>query len=126
MAVSHTLTFTHSDGSASFQKSVTRSNEAGDKIDVSIAADTNKEISIAFPTAALDFIYIYCDKAITLKTNSTSAPDDTISLAAGVPLVWMKTSGIACPFTAAVTKIYATGTGSAQVLSFRILRDATP
>lgn len=50
----------------------------------------------------------------TIKTNSSSVPDDTITLVAGKPLIWNTTIedtlGTTCPLTADVTGLFLTTT----------------
>lgn len=71
---------------------------------------TNAEHDVAFTRANLQLLWIISDQNITLKTNSTSSPDNTFSLLAGVPLViaadgyWAATVFLA----ADVTKFYWT------------------
>lgn len=52
--------------------------------------------------------------SLTVKTNSSSAPDDTLTLQAGKPLYWdtriQSTEGTACPLTVDVTGLFLTNT----------------
>jgi hypothetical protein len=63
--------------------------------------------------------------ACTVKTNSSGSPDNTITLAAGVPVAWDTNSPYANPFTANVTKFYITN-ASAGTFSCKVLYDPTP
>jgi hypothetical protein len=75
----------------------------------------------------LQSIMITSDVAATLKTNSTGAPQETITLAAGIPFFWFIGSGLVNPFAGDVTKFFASipGGGAANI-RFRILKDTTP
>lgn len=86
------------------------------------------EIDVAFDYTKLKACVLYASKAVTLKTNSSGAPDDTIALAAGQAITWTPASPLANPFTANVTKIYAVNASGTNVptLVFRFLLDVTP
>jgi hypothetical protein len=88
---------------------------------------THGEIDIAVDVSAIKSMVMYSTQALTVKTNSTSAPDDTISLAASKQLVWTIDRLEACPLTADVTKFYVTNaSGSSATVKFRFLVDVTP
>lgn len=89
----------------------------------SFAANTTDVlIPFAFTRAALKEIWISTDKNVTLETNSGSAPDDTIALAAGDPYHWRATNGVKQPFAADVTGLYFTnGAGAVANIEVRVL-----
>jgi hypothetical protein len=122
------LTFSRGDASiSSTSEDVTGSAEAN--IDETIALNaTDFLINIAIDVSALKSIFILGSKAMTIKTNDSADPDDTITLAAGVPFRWTSTSPFASPFasTVDVTKIYVTGAGASGTLQIYVLQDATP
>lgn len=90
-------------------------------------SSTNLLVNIAFTYADIKSVVILSDQVLTIKTNSTSAPDDTLVLAAGIPVEWQDDSIHANPFSADVTKIYVTNaSGSSATLDFAVLNDATP
>ena len=97
-------------------------------VDESIAdAQTNKLVSLAFTLAALKVIAILSTRAITVKTNDSGAPQETLSIAANVPFVYIPGSGVASPFAGNVTALYVTNaSGGAAALTIRGLVDATP
>jgi hypothetical protein len=91
------------------------------------AGATNVEIDITFPFASIQALAIVSSQDLTLKTNSTSTPGDTISIKGGVGIVWGKDFHEANPFTADVTKLFATNaTTNKSTLKIRVLFDATP
>jgi len=45
---------------------------------------------------------------ITVKTNSDSAPQETLTLIAGEPVQWAAANTLACPFSGDITALYAT------------------
>lgn len=97
---------------ASGQISVT----GGDEDDFSFtvaAATTNDSHPLALAVATMGGVCLISDVPVTIKTNSTSAPGNTITLAAGVPLAWMTGAAGANPFTVDVTALYITNAGTA-------------
>lgn len=63
---------------------------------------------------------IIANKACTVKTNSTSDPDDTLSLAANVPLIWMSGDLDAAKFLSANVSNWYITTGN-TVTTLKIL-----
>lgn len=130
MSYSHQwgLTFSREDATiSSTSEEVTGSAEAN--IDETISADaTNQQINVAIDVSALKSIFIVCSKNALIETNSGSAPDDTITLLAGVPFRWTNTSPFASPFDSAVdvTAIFVTAAGASGTLQMYVLQDATP
>jgi hypothetical protein len=90
--------------------------------EVSIPANsTNYEINIDFLQTAVLAVVIYCDQAATLKTNSTSTPQDTIALAAKKARIWRKgvDPDANNPFGGAVTTMYVTN-ATASIAGFKM------
>jgi len=90
----------------------TDDTEAG--VDAVVAAgQTNKEWDIALTVANIRSMVLFCDQNVTLKTNSTSSPQDTINLVAGKEVVFTSdgAAGGAVPFAGNVTKFYITNGG---------------
>jgi hypothetical protein len=83
---------------------------------------TNKEFDIQFTKTDVVSMIMFSDKAVTLKTNSSGSPSDTISLAANMPLVWHTDSPTAIPIVGNVTKIFVTNSGSTNAaIKIRVL-----
>lgn len=78
-----------------------------------LAGAVNKEFDIALTLANLKSLVLFSDQAITIKTNSTSSPQDTIVLQAGKEVVWTNdgAAGGANPFAGNVTKFYISNAG---------------
>ena len=109
--------------------SQTISAEGGEVYDGSIAASqTNVEIAIPdVDLATCTCMAIIADKDTTVKTNSTGAPDNTLSLKANVPLFWMTGDLAGNKFlTINVTKWYVTTGAATTKLKILIASDATP
>lgn len=96
--------------------------------DISIAGTTTNQL-LTFPgltQANLQAVglFVSAGATVTIKTNSTSSPQDTIVLTNGQVLVWtLATDLIAkCPFAGNVTAIYVSNAGSGAVtFSIRVL-----
>jgi hypothetical protein len=97
------------------------------QFDDSVAGSTtNKEIDIAFVLAALKSFFLYTSQALTIKTNSSGAPQETFTVPAGGVLAWSSNMSTAL-FAGNVTKIYATNAGStAATLKICVGEDITP
>jgi hypothetical protein len=52
------------------------------------ASTTNQLVTMAYLTATIKGVYIKSDVALTIKVDSTGAPEQTIAIAAGVPYTW--------------------------------------
>lgn len=109
--------------------SQTISVEGGEIFDGSVAASqTNLEIAtpnVDLTTASV--MAIVADKDCTVKTNSTSAPDDTLALKANIPLSWMTGDLAANKFlTVNVIKWFITTGASVTKLKILIGSDPTP
>lgn len=86
------------------------------------ASSTNLPVSCAFTQADLQGFVLVASVNMTIKTNSSSSPADTITLVANSPLVWEKSPGYyTCPFAHDCTSWFVTstnaGTLQAQFLS---------
>lgn len=92
-------------------------------LDATVAlSTTNKEYDIQFIKTDVISMIMYSDKVVTIKTNSSGSPSDTISLAANMPLVWNTDSPVAIPLAGNVTKVYVTNaTATNAALKIRVL-----
>lgn len=77
---------------------------------------TDQQEDIGFQAAGIKGILITVDAnpatTVVVKTNSTSAPDNTFTFPiGGGELFWTSRSPVACPVTVTVTKLYLTKTG---------------
>ena len=48
----------------------------------------DQQVNIVIDFSALVSFFIYSDYAITVETNDGTTPDNTLTVAAGVPIVW--------------------------------------
>jgi hypothetical protein len=93
--------------------SYTDDTEYGVKETITAGA-VNKEVDIALTVANLKALVLYCDQAVTVKTNSTGAPQETITMTALREIIWT-TDGAAgvttIPFAGNITKFYISNAG---------------
>ncbi|MFG0247840.1 MAG: hypothetical protein ACF8OB_03050 [Phycisphaeraceae bacterium JB051] len=91
-------------------------------------SSTDKQIDIVIDVSELKSLYIVSDQDVTIETNDGSAPDDTIALKAGIPLMWESVSGyFSNPFSTDITGLYITNSsGSDATVTIRVLEDVTP
>lgn len=126
MAVSQTLTIGWSRGSESVTKTITKSSEGGKDIDVDIIANqTDKLVAETIDVSQIKLLWIMADVAMTVETNSGSAPDDTLTLVANEPIVWWDGCGWPCPLGTDVAAFYITNTTAGNLKAHFVL-DATP
>ena len=91
------------------------------------ASQANLEIDIAFPYTRIKSFYVLAQGACTLKINSSTDPDVTITLAAGQPLKWRYVDAAANPFSTNVSSIFLTDTSAASNrIQFFLAYEGTP
>lgn len=125
MPITHTITTKVTTPGSEVSAAVELSGDLALSVDESIAdSSTDVEIPFSVDVAKLQSLYIRSDQAITIETNSGAAPDDTLSIAANVPLVWYDGCGHDCPLTVDVTGLFITNaSGAAAALRIEALVD---
>lgn len=122
----HRITRSYTDSSGrQLQSSEPNTGNTESNFDGQVAGSTtNHEFDFLLTASALQSCCLFCDQAITIKTNSSSMPQETITLAGGQNIIWDLTfdgSG-KIPFAGNVTKIFVSNAGSvAANLSIRAL-----
>lgn len=129
------MSFTHviSQGVTIENRRVAKSIEitAGHKVSINetLAIGTNVSMPIAIDISQVRSFLICSSTDMTVKTNSSGSPDNTLTLRAGEPYQWYKpNSGTAYDsfkLTADVTVLYLTNAAEA-VFELEILSDPTP
>lgn len=90
--------------------------------DAVAASQTNLLRAVSFTQSLVQSIIMLASTDLTVKTNSSGSPTDTISLKAGIPLIWSKSSAyFTCPFSANVTAFYLTNSTVPTTFKVRIL-----
>lgn len=117
---------TASSGQVAGQKDYT--GEFEQIVDVPVpASSTELEVDVNVTVAAVKSILLTCDRDLTVKTNSSSSPANTLSLKAGVPYMWDSDSYDTLKLTVNVTKFFLTlASGAAATFKMRCITDPTP
>lgn len=130
--MSVTITHTISNGGIQYSgsKTLDPSDEVVSRGTFSVAnGQTDKALSIGgVDQSQLVAVWLLSNAAVTLETNSSSAPDDTIALVANVPYVWCTGDPDTCAITADIAStIYATNaSGATATISMMFVQDGTP
>lgn len=91
---------------------------------VPIAADTL--YAFVLDVSQVKAVFILSDQDITLETNSSGAPTNTLALKANVPYIWYTNKPSALVFTGDITALYITNASAAIAnLQMEILVDPT-
>lgn len=124
-AVTYTLAFNWQTPGNSIGLTLTAGGSAQTTFDVAIAANqTNFEIDCAIPVAPeLQAFLLVATQNMTIKTNNSGSPTDTINLVAGIPFFWIGNGSI--PLSGAITKLFVTNT-TAGTLSVRACYNSAP
>jgi hypothetical protein len=97
--VTHSRTITYASGNTTY---TTDSNSytagAESNINQTFPIGTNVLVAFTLDLSQAKSIYIYSTTAATIKTNSSGAPDTTITLVEGQAKVWSSTDGAVNPF----------------------------
>lgn len=130
MSVSHTWRDTRNNVTMEATKTLTPSDEVViEATDVAIPdSSTNKAVAIGgIDVSQAVSVWMHSTQDITLETNDGTTPDDTIALAANVPLLWCTGAPFTNPLTTDVTALYATNSSGAEAtLNIRVVQDGTP
>lgn len=89
---------------------------------------TDQQVVLSIDVSALDYFYIHSDQAITVETNDSGSPDDTLVLTADDPYLWTSDSYHTFLLdTADITALYLTNaSGSTATVKIRAGQDSTP
>ncbi len=91
--------------------------------DGTVAATTDlQEVDIAWLHANVHALLIYSSTALTIKTNVSGSPVQTLVLTAGQAIVWGTDHTEVCPVTADVTKLFLSNdTANIATVKIRVL-----
>jgi hypothetical protein len=139
MAITKTHSSAERGGIGAGAASVSISTEGADDRQVLLPPGTvNKEIDLDFVHTALQSFYASCGTTlddgvtITLRTNSTGAPGDTLTFITpgaihyAVDANGASPNGLENPFSVAVTRIYASNPSTTQTGSLRLAVQTDP
>lgn len=122
---SHTQAAEFAGGSLSAKKNYTGNLELS--VSESAPNSATTAVTVALDVSAIKGIVLYSDRALTVKTNSASTPDNTIVLKAGVPYVWTTDSYDSLLLTADITSLHlVNASGGTAAFQMAAVVDPTP
>jgi hypothetical protein len=129
MAITHTFGVNWSQsGGTSLLGSVAVASDAENNLSFTVAASvTNQLEPLAVTIAKIKGLYIKSDADVTLKTNSSGSPQETITVKAGVPICWYSNNGFAIGgiFAGDLTATYWSNAGvTVANVEVRVLKSA--
>lgn len=128
--VKTTITGDGSPGMAEVSLTYSGTGTGGFVDETAVGSGTNggvTQITAAIDVSAVKSFWVKSSAALILETNSSSAADDTINLAAGEPYVWNTDSYDAFLLGTDVTAIFFTNaSATACTVSAGWVYDATP
>jgi hypothetical protein len=93
-----------------------------------LAIGTDVQFDMVLDVSTIVSLCIESTTAMTLETNSSSAPSNTITLVANKALTWdtqvLATLGTACPLTVDVTTLYVTNAAIGDLKIYVLLSGA--
>lgn len=127
MAFTMTLKSTAA-GRGSISAANAYSGTLGISIEETVAnGQTAYEIDVAIDVSAVQAFSICSDRAVTVKTNSSGSPANTLNLHAGVPYEWSTNSYDTFKLTTDVAKLFvANSSGAAATLQLEAVVDGSP
>lgn len=89
-------------------------------------ATTDQLVAAVIDVSQMKLLYISSDQDITIETNNSSAPADTLTITANKPLLWYEGYGLDNPLGTDVTALYITrAAGDSATVKIRCMVDAT-
>ncbi len=115
MATIHTISRSWTNGSRSIPNSIPITAVSENNLDWTVNTGvTNQLQAFVMTIANMQSLYILSNTNVTIKTNSSGSPANTINLLANVPLVWQTGGYYTNLFTVDVTAIYLTNSSGQQ------------
>lgn len=130
MAATHTLTRSWADGGPNPVASNQSYSGTGETniVDTTVADSVTDQLEvISIDVSQIQLIYILSTQDLTLETNDSGTPVDTIALRANEPYIWFVNSYFTNILDTDVTAIYLTNaSGSSATFNLRCVYDTTP
>lgn len=124
----HTISQTWSRSGERISRDVEVEASGEKNLDITLtAAQANKLYEITLDVSEMKSLVVDSPSStITIKTNSSGSPVQTLTIEAGIPLVWHHESGLPNPLTTDVTALYVSTAATVAVSAkFRALEDVT-
>jgi hypothetical protein len=119
MSINHKIITTFQSGSESLSGTKSVNVEAEANLSTSVAVGANQLHAFALDLSQVKTLYLRASGGdLTLKTNSSGSPADTITLLDGEPLSWHSDADQQSPFASGtdVTALYITNAEAVAVL----------
>ena len=133
MSITHTLEqrYNYVGGSENLINLVSDEQTAGSYLEISEAIPDNStdlEVAMVMDVSEIALVLITCDREITFKTNSSSVPDETITVDENTPIAWGSGLSGSNPLETDITAIFITNNVDEldATLKVRVLYDPTP
>ena len=101
---------------------------AGLRIAISeqIAIANDVLVALSVDVSQVKGVYILSDQDVTLETNNSGSPTNTLALKANIPYVWYTNKYHSLVFSSDITALYVTNASAAAAnLTIEILTDPT-
>lgn len=116
--MNHTIaiTYTSPSGGISAPTATLTGDENYEALFVIAAGAVNQQADVQLKTATMQSLLLLWTAAaapgatstLTLKSNSSGSPQDTITLKTGVPIIYYAGGPYSNPFSAAITQLFST------------------
>ncbi len=120
MSVTETITESFTLGGPTVTKSNTLTGSRRQELDETIAIASNNPVPFACVEANIKALVISCDQDVTVKTNDSGSPHDTIPIKSGKPYVWYTGCPHTLLITADVTELFITN-ASASIANLQLV-----
>jgi hypothetical protein len=124
MSFTHQVTEKVLVGGESITKTNTLTSGSKVSIDESLSIGTDTLVALTLDVSQVKSAYIVADTAMTLETNSSGSPANTLTLVAGLPYVWYTNKYDSFKLTTDVTALYVTNAAAGR-LQMEFLVDPT-
>lgn len=126
--MSHSFQFTEKVAIGGVSSSQVNTLTAGLRIAISepIAIANDVLVALSVDVSQVKGVYIVCDQDVTLETNNSGSPTNTLALKANIPYVWYTNKYHTLVFSSDITALYVTNASAAVAnLVVEILTDPT-
>lgn len=116
-------------GQTTIRKTVTSTDSAHIGFEEIVPdGESDYNISLDLDISAVSALVLVSDQDVTVETNDTESPDDTINLIGDAPKVFNESPSLGeNPFTTDVTDLYITNaSGEEATIQFEAIYDSTP
>lgn len=128
MAIKQKLSISWRSEGRSHDNDITQEGSSALSIEETVEdGETDYKVTADVDQSAMKMLYLESSEDVTLETNDTDSPDDTLDLKAGEPVMWHSDGFASNPFSEDITDLYFTNaSGSDAEIVMEVLTDATP